>query len=86
MTLVRPVLEYANSVWGPHYIFDQNMLEKVQKRVTRLLSSLKELPYAECLAHLQLPSLYYRRKYGNMILAYKMLHGLLNVDASLYIY
>jgi len=51
----------------PHYILDKKMLEKVQKRAT---TSLKELPYAEHLAHLQLPSLYYRRKRGDMILVY----------------
>ena len=40
------ILEYANFVWGLHYITDQKMLEKVQ--TTRLIPSLRELPYAEC--------------------------------------
>ena len=69
---------------GPHYITDQKMLEKVPKRATRLIPSLRELPYAEHLSHLRLPSLYYRRKQGEMILVYQMLHGLLNVDASFF--
>ena len=58
------------------------MLEKVQKRATRLVPSLRELPYAERLLHLRLSSVYYRRKQGDMILVYQILHGLLNVDAS----
>ena len=32
--LVRPVVEYANSIWGPFYTGDKRMLEKVQKRAT----------------------------------------------------
>jgi len=57
------------------------MLEKVQKRATRLIPSLRDLPYSERLAHLRLPSLYHRRKRGNMILVYQLLHGMLDVDA-----
>jgi len=35
--LVRPVIEYANSVWGPFYIGDQRILEKVQKCAPSLI-------------------------------------------------
>ena len=28
--LVMPLLEYGNAIWGPHYKFDQQALEKVQ--------------------------------------------------------
>jgi len=31
-TLVRPHLEYANAVWGPNYIGDCDMIERVQRR------------------------------------------------------
>jgi len=60
--LVRPIIEYANSILGPYYIGDQRMLENFQKCATRLKPSLRDLPYSERLAHLHLPSLYYRRK------------------------
>jgi len=83
-TLVRPSLEYANAIWGPHYITDQKLLERVQRRATKLVPSLKDLPYAERLSHLQLPSLCYRRKRGDMILVYQMLNGLLNIDSSFF--
>ena len=55
-----------------------------QKRATRLVPSLRELPFAERVSHLRLPSLYYRRNRGDMILVYQILHGLLNVDASFF--
>jgi len=46
-SLVRPVLEYANAVWGPFFSTDQIMLEKVQRRTTRIVSSIRHLPYDE---------------------------------------
>ena len=79
-SLVRPVLEYANAVWGPFFINDQVMIEKVQKRATRMVSSIRNLPYEERLRALNLPSLYYRRKRGDMILVYQIFHGLINVN------
>ena len=27
-SLVRPTLEYGNSIWGPHYLLDQQAVEK----------------------------------------------------------
>ena len=36
--LVRPVLEYGNSVWDPSSILLQEELEKVQKRAARFVT------------------------------------------------
>ena len=44
-TMVRPHLEYANSVWCPYLKRDINKLEKVQRRATKIVPSLRELPY-----------------------------------------
>jgi len=41
VTMVRPTLEYCNSIWGPSFILDQRKIEKVQHRATRLLPFLK---------------------------------------------
>jgi len=27
-TLITPILEYSNSIWGPHFILDQRKVEK----------------------------------------------------------
>ena len=83
-TLVRPILGYANIGWGPTFITDQRSLEKVQQRATKMLPELYNLTYAERLCHLQLPSLYYRRRRsrGDMIFVYQLFHNFFNIDTS----
>jgi hypothetical protein len=79
-SMVRSILEYAQSVWSPHLKKHITAIEKVQKRATKILPILKRLPYAKRLAALNLPSLVFRRLRGDMIETYKILHGF--YDAS----
>ena len=81
-SLVRPHLEYGNLVWGPFNRADQRAVERVQRRATRLVTSIRHREYQARLHLLQLPSLYYRRRRGDMIHLYQMLHGGVDVDAS----
>ena len=55
---------------GPFYItdHDQHDIEKVQKRATRIVASIRHLPYIHRLKILKLPSLQYRHMQGDMIL------------------
>ena len=62
--LVRPHVEYANSVWSPTK-GDIQAIENIQKRTTKLVISLRKLPYKERLQHLNLYSLKYRRIRGD---------------------
>ena len=68
MTLVRPHLEYANVVWGPHYKGDQQLVEKVQRRATKMIPNLRNLSYDSRLRHLNLPSLHHRRQHGDIVM------------------
>ena len=81
-SMIRPHLEYGNSIWGPHYRSDIVKVERVQRRMTRLISGLKDIPYQECLRALNLPSLQYRRRGGNMIVMYKILNGFVSIDSK----
>ena len=79
-TLVRPHLEYANVVWGPHFKGDIALLEKVQRRATKMVQQYKTLPYEDRLRALKLPSLVHRRRRGDMIFTYKLMTGRTNID------
>ena len=81
-TLVRPILEYNNIIWGPHYIVDKRKVEKVQRRATRLFPHLHDKSYAERLTLLSLPSLQYRRLRGDLIFLYKVLNNYFTSDFS----
>ena len=59
------------------------MLEKVQRHVTHMVSSLRNLPDEERLRALGLPSLCYRRKRGDMILVYQIFR-LIDVNPSIF--
>ena len=83
-TLVRPLLEYGNAIWGPHNKEDQRMVERVKRRATKLIEELRPLPYAERLKVLNLPSLQYRRRRGDVILVYQMLQGRLNIHREVF--
>ena len=50
--MVRPHLEYENSVWCPFKLGDIKELEKIFKRATKLVIKLKRLPYKNRLIHL----------------------------------
>jgi len=63
--MVRPHVEYANSVWNPFRKGDIKDIEKIQKRATKLVLSLKHLPYIERLRQLNLSTLKYRRLRGD---------------------
>ena len=79
-TLVRPHLEYGSCIWGPFFKTDQKAVERVQRRATRLIPELRGKPYSERLRLLDLPSLYYRRRRGDMIKTYQVLHSEVDVQ------
>ena len=57
--IVRPCLEYGNIIWGPTYKVDEGLIEKVQRKATKLVPSIRYLSYEERLQCLGLPSLKY---------------------------
>lgn len=74
-TYIRPKLEYMQSIWSPYYVKDIDLLEKFQRRVTKIPSELKDLSYEERLQRLNLTTLYQRRQRGDLIETYKITSG-----------
>ena len=74
VSLVRPHLEYAASIWNPYWQNDKDKLEKVQQRATRV-ENLRGYSYEERPQKLGILSVENRRRRGDLIQMFKYFKG-----------
>ena len=79
-TMVRPLLDYCGPAWCPYLKKDVAVLEKVQRRMSKLISNIRHMSYSDRLSALSLTTLSTRRLRYDLILVYKILNGLIDVD------
>ena len=78
--LVRPHLDYCAQAWRPHLQKEINMLEKVQRRATRMIEGLGKMSYEDRLQELNLTTLETRRVRGDLLEMFKIVKGLDRID------
>ena len=83
-SLIRPHLEYGNIIWSPLYKRQEIIIENVQRRATKLLYCIKDLPYKERLNYLCLPSLKRRRLRGDLIETFKIFNNITDTNKDLF--
>ncbi|KAJ3656648.1 hypothetical protein Zmor_000101 [Zophobas morio] len=79
-TYVRPILEYSNLVWYPILVRDSDLLEGVQRRMTRLPYGILRPSYEQRLVIMKCPALGQRRTRGDAIATFIAL--ILNVPPT----
>jgi ribonucleases P/MRP protein subunit RPP40 len=75
VTYIRPVVEYCSVVWSPCFKKYIDLIEKVQKRFSKRIPCLRDLPYKERLSHLNLQSLELRRLHFDLIFYFNILNN-----------
>ena len=77
---VLPVLIYASPCWNPGLQRDSKALEWVQRSFTKRLFGMYNISYSDRLTALASTTLSTVRMKVDMILVFKILHGLIDVD------
>ena len=80
---VRPIIEYCSPAWSPHLVKDIILLESVQRKFTKRLPGMQNIPYPQRLKQLGLERLDVRRLRADLMLAYKIIFGIVaDIDIS----
>ena len=86
--MVRPVLDYASTVWDPHKQGDIKTLEQVQRRAARYVCNDYTSRTPGCISamleDIGWESLQERRYTARVSLLYKIQHGLVDIESSRY--
>ena len=83
-TIVRPHLEYCIQAWRLYRKKDSDILERVQRRATKMIQKLRNISYEMRLKECGLTTLETRRLRGDQIEVFKILNGYENIDRNIF--
>ena len=83
-TIVWPHLEYCIQAWRPYRKKDIDMLERVQRRATKIIPKRRNISYEMRLKECGLTTLETRRLRGDQIEVFKILNGYENFDRNIF--
>ena len=81
-SMIRPHLEYCSCIWSPHLKYNIDAIERVQRRATKMVPSIKNLPYSQRLERLNLETLEYRRRRADLLETYRIMNGIHQIDQN----
>ena len=79
---VRPILEYSSPVWSPSFVKDILLIQSVQRKFTKRIPGMSGLTYHSRLTRLGLASLEVTRLRADILLVYKILFGMVQVNSN----
>ena len=83
-TLVRPILEYASTVWDPHTTTNINQIEAVQRRAARFVKGDYKTTSStsQMMRDLGWPTLQDRRVNAKLVMVYRIVNHLIEIPSS----
>jgi len=78
-TLVRSHVEYCVGAWSPYHKKDKELLEKVQRRFTKMIMNMEGLSYEDRLQSLKLWPLEERRNRQDLLELFKVAKGVTRI-------
>ena len=82
--IVRPHLEYCIQAWRPYRKNDIDILERIQRRATKMIPKFRNISYKMRLKECSLTTLETRRLRGDQIEVFKILNGYENIDRNIF--
>jgi hypothetical protein len=84
LTLVRPIAEYASTIWNPHTKENINMIELIQRRAARMVNSDFQTTSSvtSMIRQLGWTSLQERRAQAKAIMMYRVVNHLIFIPAD----
>jgi len=80
---IRPIIEYACTVWAPHTAQDIDKIEMIQRRAARFVyNNCNIVSVSNMISSLGWPTLQTRRNYLKLLLTYKILKAMISIPSD----